>query len=380
MDTDIARVLGEVARHYPAGSLMVSTGETPGWQAFDAGLANRVDRVRRPARRLRTVTGLLLWSRQVAALTRTARPDFVWSGNLKPAAYPARWISERLGIPYGVLVYGHDLLLLQHQIHQSRMKLGTARSLLGSASLIVAFTTWARDLCGVMLGQLGLPDDPERVRLVPLATDPDRFRPGPPDGPTSQRLGLPPGRWLLTSGGPAPQGTVSVALRALAKLASGEPDLRLAVLARGDPGLLEAMAGDLGVAGRVHFLRAVTERDLPEIHRLATVYLGGHRGPADGDSLGLSLFDALASGTPVVAGRHGVVPDGVRDGEAAVLLPGDDPETVAAAVAALLADPDRARALGAGGRRVVETFYHWDRVVADLRDLASGLRPPPGSP
>ena len=49
---------------------------------------------------------------------------------MKPAAYPAKWTMERLGTPFGVLLHGGDLLILQHQVHQSLLKRRTARALL----------------------------------------------------------------------------------------------------------------------------------------------------------------------------------------------------------------------------------------------------------
>jgi hypothetical protein len=114
--------MGELARHYPPGMLVVSTGQSEGSDDVDSELPNRVDRVSVQARRLRTIQGLLLWSRRVSAISRSLHPGFIWCGNIKPAAYPANWARERTGVPYGVIVHGTDLLLLQHQAHQSALK------------------------------------------------------------------------------------------------------------------------------------------------------------------------------------------------------------------------------------------------------------------
>ena len=83
-----------------------------------------------PSRRLRTIQGILLWSRRVAVLARSTDAEFIWCGNVKPAAYPAKWTMERTGVPYGILLHGGDLLILQHQIHQSAMKRTAAAALL----------------------------------------------------------------------------------------------------------------------------------------------------------------------------------------------------------------------------------------------------------
>ena len=43
------------------------------------------------------IQGLLLWSRRVAVLARSTDAEFIWCGNIKPAAYPAKWTMERTG-------------------------------------------------------------------------------------------------------------------------------------------------------------------------------------------------------------------------------------------------------------------------------------------
>ena len=65
---------GELARRYPAGTLLVSTGLVPGGAPGDADLPNPVDRVAIRSTRLRTVQGLLVWSHRLARLTRAFDP------------------------------------------------------------------------------------------------------------------------------------------------------------------------------------------------------------------------------------------------------------------------------------------------------------------
>src|SRR3954467_1418167 len=105
-------------------------------------MPNRIDRLPISSRRLRTVQGLILWSRRVAGLTRALNAEFIWCGNAKPAAYPAWWTAARLGIPYGIMVVGSDLLILRGQIERSPLKRRLALALLGSASVFVAISRW----------------------------------------------------------------------------------------------------------------------------------------------------------------------------------------------------------------------------------------------
>lgn len=373
MGGGIARWMGELARRFPAGSLTVSTGSVPGSEAVDRALPNAVDRIGIPARRLRTVGGLLLWSRRVTALARQRQPAFVWCGQVRPAAYPAKWLNERLGIPYGIMVHGGDLLGLQHRIHQSRVKRSTARSLLGSAAVIVANSQWTSQLCRAVLGELGLDAADGRVRVVPLGTDPAQFRPGLDTANVRTRYGLEGRRWLVTVARLVPHKGVDVTLHALASLAAAHPDLGYVVIGSGSQlSALQALAVELGLADRVRFLTDVGDDELPALYNAAQVYVGVSRQTGlDVEGFGIALLEASASGLPVVAGRSGGMADAVRDGETGVLVNSEDPREVAAAIERLLADPVLARRLGDGGRAAVIHHFNWERVIADLQRVAA---------
>lgn len=364
----IARWMAELARRYPPGALIVSTGQHQDAPDVDPTFPNRVDRLPISARRLRTIQGLLLWSRRAAVLTRQAGAEFIWCGNIKPAAYPAKWVRERLGKPFGVLLHGGDVLILQHQVHRSALRRRTARALLTSASVLVANSQWTRDRCVHLLGELDVEPTPEQVRVVPLGADHEFFRPGLDTSAVRERYGLGEGRWLLSVARLTRHKGIDTALQALARLAPDYPDLRYAVVGRGEEReSLEAEARQLGVADRVRFLTEVPDRDLPGLYNAAEVYLGVSRLMEQRvEGFGISLAEASACGIPVVAGRSGGIPEAVHDGETGLLVDAEDPAAVAEALRRLLADPVLRRRLGDGGRRAVETRYNWNRVVADL--------------
>jgi phosphatidylinositol alpha-1,6-mannosyltransferase len=371
----IARWMAELAKRYPAGSLIVSTGQQPDASDLDATFPNRVDRLSLPSRRLRTIQGILLWSRRVAVLARSADAEFIWCGNIKPAAYPARWTKERTGIPFGILLHGGDLLILQHQIHQSAVKRTTAAALLSSAEVLIANSEWTRDRCHTVLSELEIDAPADRVRVVPLGADPAFFRPGIDTRDVRTRYGLEDGRWLVSVARLTRHKGIDTALQALARLGPRYPDLRYAVVGTGEErAVLEAEARDLGVADRVRFLTDVPDRDLPAIYNCAEIYLGVSRLMEQRvEGFGISLTEASACGVPVIAGRSGGIPAAVRDGETGLLVDAARADVVAEAVGGLLDDPALRLRLGAAGRRAVESHYNWDRVTAELRRIGHEL-------
>lgn len=367
----IARWMGELARQYPDRSLVVSTGTEQGSEAADALLPVVVDRVGVPARRLRTVTGLVRWSLRVEKLARAHGVDFTWCGNLRPAAYPARWLKRRQEVPYGVILHGGDLLTLQAQSERSARKRRVGKQLLGDAAVLVTNSGYTRELALRTLAGLDLLVDPGRVVVVPLGTDPARFRPDVDPGIARQHFGLEHGRWLLTVARLTPHKGVDTALRAFARVANDFPDLRYAIAGQGGDGdRLQQLAGELGIADRVRWLGPVTDELLPSLYRTASIYLGlSRREGVDVEGFGISLVEASGSGVPVIGGRSGGIPDAVREGETGLLVSPTDVQEAVAAITALLEDSGVAHRLGTGGRVAVEQFYNWARVAKDLRRL-----------
>ena len=89
------------------------------------------------------------------------------------------------------------------------------------------------------------------------------------------------------------------------------------------------------------------------------------------------VLEALAMGLPLVGTTSATQGIEGRSGEHFLLA--DEPEAQAEAIVSLLADPNRARELGARGRRFVEERYDWETVLRPLDELLARLAPSPGA-
>jgi len=371
-------MMGELALRYPRNSLVVSTGAHAGAAASDATFPQIVDRVGIRATRLRTLQGLVSWTWRAGRLARRLRPGFTWCGELKPAGYPARWLQLRHGVPYGVIAYGTELLLLDAKVGRSAFKRWSARQLLGNAAVVVAISEWTASLARSVLERLGCDGLARGVQVVPLGTTPSHFRPGVDPREVRARYGLDGGRWLLTVARLEWHKGIDTVIKALPAVRAAHPGTRYAVAGVGGRGpQLEALARDLGLSDAVRFLGAVPDADLPALYNAADLYVGAsRRHDLLAEGFGISLVEASACGLAVVGGRSGGVPDAVREGETGILVDPDDPAAIAAGINRLLADASLRQQLGAAGRRAVETFYNWDRVVADLSRIDAAFRSP----
>jgi glycosyltransferase involved in cell wall biosynthesis len=153
-----------------------------------------------------------------------------------------------------------------------------------------------------------------------------------------------------------------VSLRALALI----PDAHLWIAGDGpEEAHLKALAGELGVAARVHFLG--WRDDAGALYRAADLCLF----PSRYEPLGNVVLQAWAHGLPIVAAASQGPADFIKDGEDGVLVPIDDPAALAGAARALLADAAARQRLAAAGLKRIEGEFSERAVLAQWRALFS---------
>jgi glycosyltransferase involved in cell wall biosynthesis len=190
----------------------------------------------------------------------------------------------------------------------------------------------------------------------------------------AEPLGMPlPRRYLLNVATYEAKKGQSYLVEAFSRLAASHPDLHLVVAGRG-AGAYDDIARQvarLGLTARVALLRDVPHREVGAMFAGATLFcLSSLQEP-----FGIVLLEAGVFGLPVVATRVGGVPEIVRDGTDGLLVPGADAAQLATAITALLADPERARALGASLRDRVRREFGWEDAVERYVALAAPPRP-----
>ncbi|WP_295389974.1 glycosyltransferase [uncultured Thiodictyon sp.] len=210
---------------------------------------------------------------------------------------------------------------------------------------------------GRVLLSEGLP--PAKLRVVRSAVDWQRYDRPCDRAAVAARLGVPAqGLWLAVVAQLIERKGHRFLLRALPPLAAAHPGLRVFFFGQGPKAAdLAREAHALGLAGQVTL--AGFRDDLADILPCLDVLVH----PALMEGLGVSLLQAASAGVPILASRVGGIPEAVRDGENGVLVPPGDSDALGAALGALLADPARRRALGAGGRALMVCEFSIDAMV-----------------
>jgi glycosyltransferase involved in cell wall biosynthesis len=154
------------------------------------------------------------------------------------------------------------------------------------------------------------------------------------------------------------------AIRALARL----PHAHLAIAGDGpERGALAALAARAGVGARVHFLGWRT--DPGALLKSADLFVCSSRI----EPLGNMVIEAWSAGCPLVAASAAGPSELVRDGRDGLLVPMEDADALASAIAALLADPHRAAALAGAGRTRFEEEFSAAPVLAAWRGFLARM-------
>ena len=302
---------------------------------------------------------------------RQNRPDVIHAHWLLPNGFFGAVASRLLDIPLVVSIPGSDALVAG----QNPLFRAMTRFTLAQAGLITANSHALRDVAVQELGA-----DPASFDLIIYGVDPNALRPDP-TGTSEFRadLGIPDDALLLLAvGRMVYKKGFDIALRALAVLKQSGlltnshstnlpiplPPIHLALVGDGD--LLDewqAFARDLGLDGHVHWLGRVPFDRMGRVYNAAdALVMPSVTRPADG--LNVCVLDAMACARPVIgttaAGNELVIRDGVNG----FIVPESDPAALAGAILRLAAmSPDQRRAMGAEGRRLVETEFGWPHLA-----------------
>jgi len=200
---------------------------------------------------------------------------------------------------------------------------------------------------------------PAKTSIISPGVHADRFVPGPATGRPHDR---PVVLYVGQVGVATAWKGVATLLDAFAVIHHQTPTARLRFVGDGDAvGDLTAKAARLGLSESVEFAGSLTGDELIGAYQRASVVVLPSL--TEAESFGMSLIEAMACATAVVASRIGGIPFVVDDGQDGLLVPPGDADALAAACLRVLGDARFAASLGEAGRAKILERYTWSAQV-----------------
>lgn len=270
------------------------------------------------------------WRFLIDMLWRDWKSDLVLVGHVNLA--PAVWLLKKR-------YPGLKIAVMAHGIEVWTPLTGFKRHLLHQADHIIAVS---RFTAGKLITVQGLPA--EKIKVLPNCLDPffqlpDNFS---KPGYLLQRYGLRPGQPVLItiSRLNAHEGYKGYdkVLACLPGLIAQYPDLQYILAGKSDRAeraRIKALVQALKLESHVHLPGYLPDEELADHYRLSDVFVM----PSKKEGFGLVFIEALACGTPVVAGNADGSADALLDGRLGRLVAPDDPEAIAEAIRQSLLQP-----------------------------------------
>ncbi len=196
--------------------------------------------------------------------------------------------------------------------------------------------------------------DPEKLRLhrtgIPLEAWEFQQRSAPRDGAWKW---LQAGRLIEKKG-------LDLTLGAFAAALHQYPTASLTIAGEGPlRETLEAQAAELGISHAVKFTGFVEEPELIRLCHESHLFLHPSRTGKDGNREGVpnAMLEAMATGLPAVATRHGGIPEAVEDGKGGLLVGENDQDSLAHAALDLMGDDGHYEAMGREASRAVREKF-----------------------
>ncbi|HET6973730.1 MAG TPA: glycosyltransferase [Pyrinomonadaceae bacterium] len=157
-------------------------------------------------------------------------------------------------------------------------------------------------------------------------------------------------------------------LRSARRVKDAVPDAAFLLAGEGElSDSLRVMAGELGIDDSAFFLgRCEKVAELLAVSEICVL-------SSKAEGFSNSILEYMAAGRPVVVTDVGGAREVVAESETGHLVPSGDDAMMAERLIALLHDPERARAMGAKGKRVVEEKFSCEAQLARTESLYDQL-------
>jgi colanic acid/amylovoran biosynthesis glycosyltransferase len=265
-------------------------------------------------------------------------------------------LFRKTDLPLVVSFHGADVQVGM----RSAAALGLLRQTFARAMLVLARS----DSLASELAARGCPERKLRIQRTGIPVDQYRYhlRQKPTDG-----------RWeLLQACRLVEKKGLVKTIRAFSGFQTRWPFARLTVAGDGPlRSALETLTAELRLVDSVRFTGFLNPEDLLGLYKEAHVFLHPSETGRDGNQEGIpnSLLEAMATGLPVIATRHGGIPEAIESGRSGLLVNEGATDQLLGALLRVIEDDDLRTTLGHNAAQVVRCRFDLEQQVSRLENF-----------
>ena len=326
----------------PKDSLIIYTSSQKGDKAFDAQLLEKFGAVviRDRAKMLLPTPRI---TRKAVKILKQQQIKNVWFGAAAPLALMAGKLRSAGASNIVALTHGHEVWWA---------KIPILKSLLKKIIKDVDHLGYLGDFTKGEIAKIS--NQPQKFLQIAPGIDTEHFAPKSARGDLIEKYRLDGRRVIVSVGRLVHRKGQDELVKAMPKILEQFPDAILLFVGEGPiKQMLFNSAKQLGVLPKVVFAGRVSHHDLPDYICLGEIFAMPVRSRFSGlevEGLGIVYLEASACGLPVIVGNSGGAVDAVLDKKTGLLVDGTKSDQIADAICELLANPERAKQMGAAGR------------------------------
>jgi phosphatidylinositol alpha-1,6-mannosyltransferase len=326
----------------PKDSLIIYTSSQKGDKAFDAQLLEKFGAVviRDRAKMLLPTPRI---TRKAVKILKQQQIKNVWFGAAAPLALMAGKLRSAGASNIVALTHGHEVWWA---------KIPILKSLLKKIIKDVDHLGYLGDFTKGEIAKIS--NQPQKFLQIAPGIDTEHFAPKSARGDLIEKYRLDGRRVIVSVGRLVHRKGQDELVKAMPKILEQFPDAILLFVGEGPiKQMLFNSAKQLGVLPKVVFAGRVSHHDLPDYICLGEIFAMPVRSRFSGlevEGLGIVYLEASACGLPVIVGNSGGAVDAVLDKKTGLLVDGTKSDEIADAICELLANPERAKQMGAAGR------------------------------
>lgn len=266
----------------------------------------------------------------------------------------AMFVSELTGIPYTIAVHANDIFV------KARGRLMRAK--VDRADAVVTNNQFNRRY---LLSEFGA-DLSRKLPCIYNGLDLSAFK------ARSDPRGLPSAPLILSVGRLVEKKGFTYLISALSILRDRGREFRAEIIGAGpEMEKIKVRIARCGLEDRVVLLGAQDQHSTRAAYHRASMFVLPCVVTSNGDRDGIPnvLYEAMASGIPVVSTGVAGIPELIRNGDNGLLAPQSDPTGLAEQIDLLLTNPDLAQRMADAARRTIESQFTIEQSSKKLADL-----------